>query len=102
MDEGPNAFSAAVAARAWEALRSKHKRVPQMQSPWEPKAVERQVGSDGRNDLVGFFWCQVMIQVAKREVGGFVYTSIPFQIEVLACVFATYTVPGVSENGGPN
>ena len=46
MDEGPNAFSAAVAARAWEALRSKHKRVPQMQSPWEPKAVERQVGSD--------------------------------------------------------
>ena len=46
MDEGPNAFSAAVAARAWQALRSKHKRVPQMQSPWEPKTVERQVGSD--------------------------------------------------------
>lgn len=31
------------AMRAWRALRLKHQRVPKMQSPWEPKAVEPQV-----------------------------------------------------------
>ena len=35
------------AMRAWRALRLKHQRVPKMQSPWEPKAVERQAPQPG-------------------------------------------------------
>lgn len=39
----PTTAAQQSAQRAWRALRLKHQRVPKMQSPWEPKAVERQV-----------------------------------------------------------